>query len=124
MLSNGLLGPAERAKQIGRDNSLSAKSAEYVLIFKTNGLQLFHSASPAIFLHLSNQQDFKTEAIKKLLERAFSNLSTEYISVSSPAFWKRGSTASGINQAAIRKYATALATAIHAQPGVADEIAM
>lgn len=94
------------------------------VIFKTNGLQLFHSASPAIFLHLSNLQDFKTETIKKLLERAFSYLPTEYIGLSSPAFWKRGSSASGINQAAIRKFATALATAIHAQPGAADEIAM
>lgn len=90
---------------------------ENSVIFKTNGLHMFHSASPAIFLHLTNLKDFKTETIRSLLAHAFENLSTEYIGVSSPAFWKRGATASGLNQAAIRKYATALATAIHSQPG-------
>ncbi len=87
------------------------------VIFKTNGLQLFHSATPAIFLHLANRRDFKTETIETLLKQAFGNLPAEYIGVSTPAFWKRGSTASGINQASIRKYATALSTAMNSQPG-------
>jgi len=51
------------------------------------------------------------------------NLPVEYIGVSTQAFWKRGSTASGLNQAAIRKYATALSTAMHSQPG-SDGISM
>lgn len=97
---------------------------ETSVIFKTNGLHMFHSASPAIFLHLANLKDFKTEAILKLLTYAFENLPTEYIGVSSPLFWKRGSTASGLNQAAIRKYATALSTAIHSQPGNTDGFSM
>lgn len=97
---------------------------ETSVIFKTNGLHMFHSASPAIFLHLANQKDFKTETVQKLLKRAFENLPTEYIGVSSPAFWKRGGTASGLNQAAIRKFATALATAIHSQPGNTDGFSM
>lgn len=90
---------------------------ETSVIFKTNGLQMFHSASPAIFLHLANLRDFKSETIETLMKRAFENLSAEYIGVSTAAFWKRGSTASGLNQAAIRKYATALSTAMHSQPG-------
>lgn len=93
---------------------------ESSVIFKTNGLHMFHSASPAIFLHLANLKDFKTETVQKLLQHAFENLPTEYIGVSSPGFWKRGGTASGLNQAAIRKFATALATAIHSQPGNSD----
>ncbi len=97
---------------------------ETSVIFKTNGLHLFHSASPAIFLHLANQKDFKTETVKKLLSFGFENLPTEYIGISSPAFWKRGSSASGINQAAIRKFATALSTAIHSQPGSNDGYSM
>jgi hypothetical protein len=90
---------------------------ETSVIFKTNGLHMFHSASPAIFLHLANLKDFKTETVEKLMKQAFENLPVEYIGVSTPAFWKRGSTASGLNQAAIRKYATALSTAMHSQPG-------
>jgi DGQHR domain-containing protein len=87
------------------------------VIFKTNGLQMFHLASPAIFLHLANLRDFKTETVEALLKRAFENLPVEYIGVSTIEFWKRGSTASGLNQAAIRKYATALSTAMNSQPG-------
>jgi len=90
---------------------------ETSVIFKTNGLHMFHSASPAIFLHLANLKDFKTETVEGLMKQAFENLPVEYIGVSTPAFWKRGSTASGLNQAAIRKYATALSTAMHSQPG-------
>jgi len=90
---------------------------ETSVIFKTNGLHMFHSASPAIFLHLANIKDFKTETVQALMKRAFENLPVDYIGVSTPAFWKRGSTASGLNQAAIRKYATALSTAMHSQPG-------
>jgi len=86
-------------------------------LFKTNGLHMFHGASPAIFLHLANLKDFKTETVEQLMTRAFENLPVDYIGVSAPAFWKRGSTASGLNQAAIRKYSTALSTAIHSQPG-------
>jgi hypothetical protein len=70
---------------------------ETSVIFKTNGLHMFHSASPAIFLHLANVKDFKTETVESLMKRAFGNLPVEYIGVSTPAFWKRGSTASGLN---------------------------
>jgi len=97
---------------------------ETSVIFKTNGLHMFHSASPAIFVHLAKLRDFKADTIRELLFQAFENLPTEYIGVSSPAFWKRGETASGLNQAAIRKFATALATAVHAQPGSSDGVVM
>lgn len=87
------------------------------VIFKTNGLHMFHSACPAVFLHLANLRDFKTETVKSILANAFENLPVEYVGVSTPVFWKRGSTASGLNQAAIRKYATSLATAVNSRPG-------
>ena len=99
------------------NNLLVEPNDDKSVIFKTNGLDMFHSASPAIFLHLANLKDFKTETVEALLKRAFENLPVEYIGVSTPVFWKRGSTASGINQASIRKYATALSTAMHSQPG-------
>ena len=31
---------------------------EVTVLFKTNGLHLFHAASPAVFLHLANRQNF------------------------------------------------------------------
>ena len=31
---------------------------DVTVLFKTNGLHLFHAASPAVFLHLANRQDF------------------------------------------------------------------
>jgi DGQHR domain-containing protein len=98
-------------------NLLVESGDETSVIFKTSGIQLFHAASPAIFLHLANVRDFKTETIEALLENAFANLPTEYIGVSAPEFWKRGSTASGLNQAAIRRYATAIAAATNSQVG-------
>ena len=44
---------------------------ETSVIFKTNGLQMFHSASPAIFLHLANLKDFKTETVRDIDETSF-----------------------------------------------------
>lgn len=93
------------------------------VVFKTNGLHLFHGASAAIFVHLANKKDFKTDTIKALLKHGFDNLPTEFVGMSTPAFWKRGGTAGGMNQGAIRKYATALASAVHTQPG-SEGIAM
>lgn len=85
-------------------------------IFKTNGLHMFHAASPAIFLHLANLKDFKTETVQHLMKRAFDNLPVEYVGASTSVFWKRGGTASGLNAAAIQKYAHALATSVNTQP--------
>jgi DGQHR domain-containing protein len=98
-------------------NLLVDATDETSVVFKTNGLHMFHAASPSVFLHLTNLRDFKTDTIETLLRDAFGNLPVEYIGVSTPAFWKRGSTASGLNQAAIRKYATALSAALHGQAG-------
>lgn len=86
-------------------------------VFKTNGLHMFHAASPAIFLHLANMKNFKAEAVQGLLSHAFENLPVDFVGASTSAFWKRGGTASGLNAAAIQKYAHALATAVNSQSG-------
>jgi DGQHR domain-containing protein len=90
------------------------------VVFRTNGLELFHGASPAVFLHLANRQDFKEETIVALLAHAFDNLPTEYLGMGQPQFWHRGSTASGLNRAAIRKYANSLAAAVNVPQGLGD----
>ena len=89
---------------------------ERSVVFKTNGLHLFHSASSTIFTYLANLKDFRRDTIRKLLGTAFNNLPTESLELADPEFWRRGGKASGLNQAAIRKYATALATAVHSHP--------
>ena len=88
---------------------------EVTVLFKTNGLHLFHAVSPAVFLHLANRQDFKHDTIVALLKHGFDNLPTEFFGMAQPQFWHRGDTASGLNQAALRKYAQALAAAINTQ---------
>jgi len=88
---------------------------EVTVLFKTNGLHLFHAASPAVFLHLANRQDFKQHTIVGLLKHGFENLATEFLGMAQRQFWYRGDTASGLNQAALRKYSQALATAINTQ---------
>lgn len=88
---------------------------DVTVLFKTNGLHLFHAASPAVFLHLANRQDFTQRTIIALLKHGFDNLPTEFLGMVQPQFWHRGDTASGLNQAALRKYAQALAAAINTQ---------
>ncbi|MFL5561265.1 MAG: DGQHR domain-containing protein [Gemmatimonadaceae bacterium] len=93
------------------------------VLFRTNGVDLFHIVSPTVFLHLANQRDFRQDTIRSVLQRGFDNLPAEFIAMSSPQFWHRGQEASGMNQAAIRKYAHALAGAINT-PQTASDIAI
>jgi hypothetical protein len=50
------------------------------------------------------------------MKQAFENLPVEYIGVSTPAFWKRGSTASGLNQAAIASMRQPQVRTLHPPP--------
>jgi DGQHR domain-containing protein len=88
------------------------------VIFKTNGVDLFHIVSATVFLHLANQRDFKKDTIKALFLRGFSNLTGDNIGISSREWWQRGGVASGLNAAAVRKLATALNHAINVQNNV------
>ncbi len=88
------------------------------VVFKTNGVDLFHIVSATVFLHLANQRDFKKDTIKALLLRGFSNLTGDNIGISSREWWQRGGVASGLNAAAVRKLATALNHAINVQNNV------
>jgi DGQHR domain-containing protein len=98
------------------------KDDEISVVFRTNGLELFHGASPAVFLHLANRQDYKEETIVSLLTHAFDNLPTDFLGMGQPPFWYRGGTASGINRAGIRKYANALAAAINVPQDSGDAV--
>lgn len=93
---------------------------EVSVVFRTNGMHLFHAASPTVFLHLANLRDFKRETIVDLLRRGFENLASEYLPMGTPAFWHRGGIASGLNQAALRKYAQALSAALNAPTGAGE----
>jgi len=90
------------------ENSILDESA----LYKTIGLDLFNQVSPAVFSQLFLNKNFKTETIEELLKSAFDKLEPDYIKMSFPNFWKKGKDASGLNQAAVRKYATELNRAI------------
>lgn len=85
------------------------------VIFKTNGVELFHAVSPTVFTHLATKADFKTDTIKALFRRGFENLPPEHIGMSHPEWWHRGGAASGLNRGAIGKLASALSLAINVQ---------
>ena len=92
---------------------VSAPETETV-IFKTNGVELFHTVSPTVFTHLATKSDFKTDTIKVLLKRGF-NLPPEHIGMSHSEWWHRGGAASGLNRGAIGKLANALSLAMNVQ---------
>lgn len=81
-------------------------------LFKTIGLDLFNQISPAVFSQLFLNKNFKVETIEDLLIKAFNKLDPDYIKMSVSDFWLKGKDASGLNQAAVRKYATELNKAI------------
>ena len=90
------------------DNSLKS-----TVIYKTNGVDLFHMASPAIFTNLATQRNFTVENIRKLLTHGFKNLQGDAIGIANPEWWQRGGVASGLNSAATRKLAHALSHAVN-----------
>jgi len=96
------------------------ESEKSTVIFKTTGVDLFHLTSATVFLYLVNKKDFKKDTIKEVLERGFKNLSGENVAMASSKWWERGSVASGLNSAAVRKLASALSQAINVQDGVSD----
>jgi len=90
-------------------------SGTQTVIFKTNGVELFHTVSPTVFTHLATKSDFKKDTIKVLLKRGFGNLPPEHIGMSHSEWWHRGGAASGLNRGAIGKLANALSLAINVQ---------
>ena len=96
------------------------ESSKSSVIFKTNGVDLFHICSATVFLYLANRRDFKKETIKEVLSRGFANLSGENIGMSSPEWWQRGGVASGLNAGGVRKMANALSQAINVQDGAGE----
>ena len=90
------------------------------VIYKTNGVDLFHIVSAIVFTHLAVKTDFTKDTIKSLLQRGFDNLPDESIAMSHPEWWHRGGVASGLNSAGVRKLATALSHAFNVQENARD----
>jgi hypothetical protein len=82
------------------------------VIYKTNGLNLFHMISPIVFAQTFTKRDFRVESIQVLLNSAFDKLDDDFVSITSPEWWLRGAGASSLNSIAIRKHAAALNQAI------------
>lgn len=90
------------------------------VLYKTNGVELFHSVSPTVFTRLAAKLDFKKNTIKVLLKHGFENLPPEHIGLTQPEWWHRGGIASGLNRGAIAKHAAALSLAINVQDNAVE----
>jgi hypothetical protein len=96
------------------------ESSKTSVVFKTSGVDLFHISSATVFLYLANRRDFTKDTIKEVLRRGFGNLSGENIGMASPEWWQRGSKASDLNSAGVRKLGNALSLAINVQDGAGE----
>lgn len=83
-------------------------------LFKSIGVNLFHSASKSVFGHLARTQGFTENAFFQCFStiRESDTLDDSEREIFYPDFWKKGGTASGLNQGAARKFADALSDAI------------
>jgi DGQHR domain-containing protein len=88
------------------------------VLYKTIGVDMFHTVSATVFTHLATRNDFKKDTIRELLKRGFQNLPDENVAMSHPEWWQRGGVASGLNSGAVRKIATALSHALNVQDDV------
>lgn len=93
-------------------NLLVRDDDKHSVLFKTNGINIFHFISPTVFSQLFNLKDFRVETIESLLRSAFNRLGDEYVAISDPSWWKKGSVASSLNSSSIRKFSSALNQAI------------
>jgi len=93
-------------------NLLVRDDDKHSVLFKTNGINIFHFISPTVFSQLFNLKDFRVETIEILLRSAFNRLGDEFVAISDPSWWKKGSVASSLNTTSIRKFSAALNQAI------------
>ncbi len=85
------------------------------VLYKTNGVDLFHIVSATVFTYLASLQDFTKDAVKVLLQKGFENLPEDSIAMSHTEWWNSGGVASGLNTGSLRKFAAALSYAINVQ---------
>ena len=86
-------------------------------LFKTVGIDIFHSASLAVFKHLvRNGQPFTTENFHECLQSASEFIDDGCADIYAPDFWKRGGVASGFNRLSSSEYAAALSRAVEQIP--------
>lgn len=99
---------------------VDSQSPKPSIVFKTNGVDLFHMVSTTVFTHLFTKRDFKKDTIKALFVRGFGNLTGDDVGLTHPEWWQRGNAASGLNNSALRKLANALSQAINMQDNVGE----
>lgn len=82
------------------------------VVFKSNGLEFFHSISAPIFNHLAKTRTYTSDAIEKCIESAHEHLPEDVIEVMSPVFWQTGNMASGMNAAYVGELAAKFSNAL------------
>jgi len=84
------------------------KQDENTVIFKTIGLELFCFVSTTVLNLAFSAKDFRVDKFKEIINSAFQELPSEYISIQYPDYWKSGGEASTLNKNAMRKIGSEL----------------
>ncbi len=83
------------------------------VLYKYNGVNMFCMFSIPFFMKCQNLKDYKVSTMEKLLTSVFDNIEGEYAGVGHPDWWKRGSSASGLNTAALNLISKEMTRALH-----------
>ena len=86
---------------------------EPTVLFKYNGVELFCKFYVPFLNKMVNLSDYKTQTMELLLKQVFENVEGDGAGVGHTDFWKKGSTASGLNAGALSKINTELIKALH-----------
>ena len=79
---------------------ISTDADEKSVVFKTTGLEFFHSISAPVINQLAKRMDYTVEAIEECIESVGDYLPSSAAEMMSPEFWQSGNKASGMNRGA------------------------
>ena len=86
---------------------------EPTVLYKYSGVELFCKFSIPFFVRLQDRGNFTESCMESWLRACFDGIEGEFAGVGHPDWWKRGSTASRMNAAALSKIAQEMTLALH-----------
>lgn len=82
------------------------------VVFKSNGLEFFHSISGPMINILAKNETYTADAIEECLKSAESFLPPDVAGVMSPEYWQRGNEVSSQSKGGMEKLASAFSEAL------------
>lgn len=86
---------------------------EPTVLYKYSGVELFCKFSIPFFVRLQDRGNFTESCMESWLRACLDGIEGEFAGVGHPDWWKRGSTASRMNAAALSKIAQEMTLALH-----------